>query len=82
MAAEGLDDEAALQSWFIRRIGDWLHVRGRQLVGWDEMLEGGVEGLASNAIVMSWRVRIRTGRIYGWGVCPCTQAARMRARCS
>ena len=57
MAAEGLEDEAALQSWFIRRIGDWLHARGRQLVGWDEMLEGGVQGLASDAVVMSWRVR-------------------------
>ena len=54
---EGLEDEAALQSWFIRRIGDWLHARGRQLVGWDEILEGGVEGLTSNAIIMSWRVR-------------------------
>ena len=57
MAAEGLSDEAALQSWFIRRIGDWLHGRGRQLVGWDEILEGGVDGLASDDVVMSWRVR-------------------------
>ena len=57
MVAEGLEDEAALQSWFIRRIGDWLQARGRQLVGWDEILEGGVESLTSDAIVMSWRVR-------------------------
>ncbi len=57
MAAEGLSDEAALQSWFIRRIGDWLQARGRQLVGWDDILEGGVDGLASDAVIMSWRVR-------------------------
>ena len=41
MEAEGLADEAALQSWFVRRIGRWLAARGRRLVGWDEILEGG-----------------------------------------
>lgn len=34
----------------------WLESRGRRLVGWDEMLEGGVEGLPHDAVVMSWRV--------------------------
>lgn len=48
----GLKDEAELQSWFIRRMDEFLHARGRVLVGWDEILEG---GLAPNAIVMSWR---------------------------
>lgn len=50
--AEGLEDEHGLQSWFIRRIETWLNDRGRRLVGWDEILEG---GLAPNATVMSWR---------------------------
>lgn len=51
-AAAGLRDEEELQSWFIRRIGAWLAARGRRLVGWDEILEG---GLAPGATVMSWR---------------------------
>jgi len=51
-AAEGLRDEDELQSWFIRRIDAWLAARGRRLVGWDEILEG---GLAPGATVMSWR---------------------------
>lgn len=50
--AEGLADEDELQSWFIRRIESWLNERGRRLVGWDEILEG---GLAPKATVMSWR---------------------------
>ena len=50
--AEGLANEDELQSWFIRQIESWLNERGRALVGWDEILEG---GLAPNAIVMSWR---------------------------
>jgi len=48
----GLKDEHELQSWFITRIGDHLTQRGRRLVGWDEILEG---GLAPDATVMSWR---------------------------
>jgi hexosaminidase len=48
----GLKDEHELQSWFIRRIGGFLTRHGRRLVGWDEILEG---GLAPNATVMSWR---------------------------
>jgi hexosaminidase len=48
----GLPDEHALQSWFIRQMNDFLIARGRRLVGWDEILEG---GLAAGATVMSWR---------------------------
>ena len=48
----GLKDEHELQSWFIQRVGQSLDKRGRRLIGWDEILEG---GLAPNATVMSWR---------------------------
>ena len=50
--AEGLNDENELQSYFIRRIEKFVNSRGRRLIGWDEILEG---GLAPNATVMSWR---------------------------
>jgi len=49
---EGLKDEHELQSYFIRRIEQFLNKNGRQIIGWDEILEG---GLAPNATVMSWR---------------------------
>lgn len=49
---EGLKDEHELQSYFIRRIEKFLNANGRQIIGWDEILEG---GLAPNATVMSWR---------------------------
>jgi hexosaminidase len=52
MKAEGLKNEDELQSWFIRHFDTWLAQRGRRLVGWDEILEG---GLAPGATVMSWR---------------------------
>jgi hexosaminidase len=48
----GLKDEHELQSYFITRIGKYISRRGRKLIGWDEILEG---GLAPNATVMSWR---------------------------
>ncbi len=48
----GLKDEDELQSYFIRRMDQFLTAHGRTLIGWDEILEG---GLAPNAIVMSWR---------------------------
>jgi hexosaminidase len=48
----GLKDEHELQSWFIRRMDAFLNEHGRTLIGWDEILEG---GLAPNAVVMSWR---------------------------
>ena len=49
---EGLKDENELQSYFISRIENYLNSKGRQIIGWDEILEG---GLAPNATVMSWR---------------------------
>ena len=49
---EGLADENEVQSWFIRRIERFLNANGRRLIGWDEILEGGV---APNATVMSYR---------------------------
>ncbi|MGC9395137.1 MAG: beta-N-acetylhexosaminidase [Anaerolineae bacterium] len=52
MQALGLHDEEELQSYFIRRMDAFLTSHGRRLVGWDEILEG---GLAENATVMSWR---------------------------
>jgi hexosaminidase len=50
--AEGLKDEHELQSYFIQRIEKYLNSKGRNIIGWDEILEG---GLAPNATVMSWR---------------------------
>ena len=48
----GLKDEDELQSWFTRRMDEFLTAHGRSLIGWDEILQG---GLAPNATVMSWR---------------------------
>jgi hexosaminidase len=48
----GLADEDELQSWFIGHFDAWLSARGRRLIGWDEILEG---GLAEGAAVSSWR---------------------------
>ena len=49
---ERLKDEHELQSYFIQRMEKYLNSKGRTLIGWDEILEG---GLAPNAVVMSWR---------------------------
>ena len=49
---EGLNDERELQSYFIKRIETFISSRGRHLIGWDEILEG---GLAPGAAVMSWQ---------------------------
>lgn len=49
---ENLKDEHELQSYFITRIEKFLNNRGRKIIGWDEILDG---GLAPNAAVMSWR---------------------------
>ncbi len=49
---EGLKNEHELQSYFVRRVEKILEAKGRRLIGWDEILEG---GLAPNATVMSWR---------------------------
>ncbi|MER7803331.1 beta-N-acetylhexosaminidase [Streptomyces parvulus] len=47
-----LADEDELQAWFIQHFDTWLSERGRRLIGWDEILEG---GLAKGAAVASWR---------------------------
>ncbi|WP_030753312.1 beta-N-acetylhexosaminidase [Streptomyces griseus] len=52
IAELGVGDEDGLQSWFIRHFDRWLADRGRRLIGWDEILEG---GLAEGAAVSSWR---------------------------
>lgn len=52
MKKEGLKDEHELQSYFIKRIEKFVESKGKRIIGWDEILEG---GLAPNATVMSWR---------------------------
>jgi len=52
MKEEGLKNEEELQSYFIKRVEKILLSKGKTLVGWDEILEG---GLAPSAVVMSWR---------------------------
>ena len=52
MEQEGLESVDELQSYMIHRIEEYLNARGRQIIGWDEILQG---GLAPNATVMSWR---------------------------
>jgi hexosaminidase len=52
MTVEGLGSERELQAWFTAKMGEHLAGRGRVLVGWDEILEGGAP---SGAVVMSWR---------------------------
>ena len=49
---KGLKDEHGLQSYFIQRIEKYINSKGKKIIGWDEILEG---GLAPNATVMSWR---------------------------
>lgn len=52
IADEGLHDAHELQSWFIGEIGRYLEAHGRKMIGWDEILEGGVP---ADATVQSWR---------------------------
>lgn len=52
MRREGLKNEEELQSYFIKRIDAFVSKKGRKIIGWDEILEG---GLSPNAAVMSWR---------------------------
>ncbi|WP_245327823.1 glycoside hydrolase family 20 protein [Hymenobacter fodinae] len=52
MKAEGLKDEHELQSYFVQRMEKFVNAKGKSIIGWDEILEG---GLAPNAAVMSWR---------------------------
>ncbi len=54
---EGLKDEYELQSYFIHRIERWVHARGREIIGWDEIQQGGI---SKSAIIMTWR-----GQEYG-----------------
>lgn len=49
---QGLKDEDELQSWFISQIGTFLSEHGKRMIGWDEILEGGIP---ENATIMSWR---------------------------
>ncbi|MBS1667448.1 MAG: beta-N-acetylhexosaminidase [Bacteroidetes bacterium] len=49
---KGLKNEEGLQSYFIHRIEKYLNSKGRNIIGWDEILEGGI---APNATIMSWR---------------------------
>ncbi len=51
MKREGLKNETELQSWFTRRMETFVSSRGRTMVGWSEILNG---GLATNAVVMDW----------------------------
>lgn len=63
IAELGLDGEDALQAWFVRHFDRWLAGRGRRLVGWDEILQGGTVAdgtaeelrLSPGAVVSSWR---------------------------
>ena len=52
MNRENLKDEHEVQSYFVRRIEKYINSKGKKMIGWDEILEG---GLAPNATVMSWR---------------------------
>ncbi len=52
MTDNKLKDEHELQSYFIQRMEKYINSKGKTMMGWDEILEG---GLALNAVVMSWR---------------------------
>lgn len=52
MQEEGLESEAQLQSYLVNRMEKYLNAKGRKLIGWDEILEGGI---STTATVMSWR---------------------------
>ncbi|RZK48373.1 MAG: beta-N-acetylhexosaminidase [Pedobacter sp.] len=52
MKSNGIPNEVALQSYFVQRVEKYLNNKGKTIIGWDEVLDG---GLAPNTIVMSWR---------------------------
>lgn len=52
MAALGLEDEAGLQAWFVGQMQDFFEANGKTLIGWDEIVAGGV---SEDAVVMWWR---------------------------
>ena len=60
MKQENLKDENELQSWFVKRMQKFLNGKGRNIIGWDEIMEG---GLAPGATVMYWRTWLGTGHI-------------------
>jgi hexosaminidase len=51
MKREGLKNEEELQSYFIRRMGKFVNAHGKTIIGWSEIMKG---GLAQNAVVMDW----------------------------
>lgn len=51
MKAEGLKDEHELQSYFVKRMENYIRSKGKRMIGWDEIAEG---GLSASATVMSW----------------------------
>ena len=55
---EGLKDETELQSYFIRRIEKYLDKKGRKIIGWEEILEGGID---PSAAIMPWKWESATG---------------------
>lgn len=68
MKQEHLTKEAELQTYFINRIENYLNARGKKIIGWDEILEGGIP---QRATVMSWRGEkggIHGGKSQGYDV--------------
>lgn len=56
----GLEDEKALQSWLILQVRDYLNENGRTLLGWDEIMQGGlVDNSGNKSTVMAWRGQAR-----------------------
>jgi hexosaminidase len=55
MKEEGLKDEHELQAYFVGRIANYLATKGKRIIGWDEILEGGLLEKDKTATVMSWR---------------------------
>ena len=53
--SEGLKDENELQKWMVNRFSRFLAARGRRMIGWDEIIDG---GLPENAMMMSWRIGV------------------------
>jgi hexosaminidase len=73
MQRENLKNEQELQSWFTRRIERFLNANGRKLIGWDEIVEG---GLSPTATVMYWRDRRDAGLGHALDDDPARLAAR------
>lgn len=53
---EGLANEEQLQSYFMHRVEKWLHDHGRELIGWDEIMQGGI---SKSAVIMAWTDQFR-----------------------